>query len=361
MSEPSVWWPTPVSVSRWFSEEERLASRRYHDPLQRAALVRVVVQLTGLVGLCVATRSTELRPWEVIVGVLVAMTVPRLLVDAWHEFVHERRFGTTPVSAAAFAVTSLARLALEGAVVAVVWFVLDRSSVGPSVVAGFAAAAAAVPLASALFGSRVVLALHRVVDVPAEHDAHGAVGSLASSHGLGRPRLVELDRASFEGANAYVTGQRSDVTIAVSHRLLEGPPELLTHVVGHEITHLRRRHLLWSALASALAAASTVAFAVALAARVADGSGRLAVFVLAFVVASWPFRLLLAWQSRAHERQADRGAMRDAPISPELVRALHLGDRPLLEPSRVARWQSSHPAPAERLEATARTLTSTSR
>jgi len=317
VSEPSVWWPIPVTSSRWFSEEERRASRQYHQPIERAVVLRSIAQGLGVVAAWLLIERTDVAWWWVVAAVLTAVTLPRLVADAWHEFIHEPRFGGATVAPAAFAITSLGRI-----------------------------------------GPRVVLLIHRAVDVPPDHEAYQHVARMAEAHDLPTPQLVELDWASFEGANAYVTGQRSRLTVAVSHRLLSGPDALLRHVVGHEITHLRHHHLLWSALASSVTLGATVAAAFSATMRFADGGARLPVFVLVAAVLSQPFRLGLAWLSRANERQADRAAMRHAPISPELIKQLHLSDRPLLEPSRLARWQSSHPAPAERLEAAARSTRS---
>jgi len=298
-------------------------------------------------------RSGPAAPqWWVVGAVLAALTVPRLVADAWHEFVHEPRFGGSPVAPGAFAVTSVGRLEIEGGVLTTGFSLLQDVSVGSII--GVGCVAAAVPLMSGLIGPRVVLLLHRVVDVASDHEAHGHVAALTAAHRLPTPRLVELDKAAFQGTNAYVTGQRSDLTVAVSSRLLSGPDALLRHVVGHEITHLRHRHLLWSALASSISLGLTVSGALVITMGVAEGNERLPVLVILAALLSQPFRLLLAWLSRANERQADRAAMRHAPVSPELIKQLHLSDRPLLEPSRLARWHSSHPAPAERLEAAAR-------
>jgi len=360
VSKQSVWWPIPVESSRWFSEEERRVSRRYHDPIQRAVVLRSLSQGLGVVAAwgLIASRGPSVAWWWVVAAVLVALAVPRLVADAWHEFVHEPRFGESPVPPAAFAITTVGRLAIEGGLLTVAFALLQE--VGVRSIIGVACVAAAVPLASGLIGPRFVLMLHRVVDVPIEHEAHQHVAALAAAHRLPVPRLVELDKASFQGTNAYVTGQRSALTVAVSSRLLSGPDALLRHVVGHEITHLRHRHLLWSAAASSISLGLTVAGALAVTMRIVDGSERLPVLVMLAAVLSQPFRLLLAWLSRANERQADRDAMRYAPVAPELIKQLHLSDRPLLEPSRLARWQSSHPAPAERLESAARSAKRTS-
>lgn len=356
MSEPSVWWPLPVTASRWFSEEERRISRGYHDPIQRVVVLRSVGQVLGVLAAwgLVEREGPGLAWWFVVLLVLAALTLPRAMADAWHEYVHEPRFGAAPVAAAAFAVTTLGRLAIEGGLLAIGFALLSEVDSADWSTLGVACLAAAVPLASGLLGPRLVLMLHRAEDVPADNEAHHHVDAMAAAHQMSAPRLVQLDQASFNGANAYVTGQRSAPTVAVSHRLLTGPDALLRHVVGHEITHLRHRHLLWSALAASASLGVTVGGALTLTMNVADGDARLPVLVLFAATLSQPFRLLLAWLSRANERQADRSAMRHAPVSPELVKQLHLSDRPLLEPSRWARWQSSHPTPAERLEAAVR-------
>lgn len=360
MSEVSVWWPIPVASSRWFSEEERRASRRYHEPIERAVVLRSTAQGLGLLMSWWLIERNDPAWWWVVAAVLSALTLPRIVADIWHEFIHEPRFGASPVAPVAFAVTTVGRFGVEGGLLAVGFGLLRDVGTAPWAAVGVGCLAASIPLASGLIGPLVVLRIHRVVDVPPDHDAHQHVVAIAAAHQLATPRLVELDRASFEGANAYVTGRRAGLTVAVSHRLLTGPDALLRHVVGHEITHLRHRHLLWSAVASSISLGVTVAGALAVATRVADGSARLPVVVLAAAVMSQPFRFGLAWLSRANERQADRAAMRHAPVSPELIKQLHLSDRPLLEPSRFARWQSSHPSPAERLEAAARRTRGTS-
>ena len=360
MSEASVWWPVPVAANRWFSEEERRDSRRYHDPIERAVALRSAGQGIGVLLAWWLIERSDLGWTTAVAAVLAALTLPRVVADVWHEFVHEPRFGIAPVAPVAFAATTIGRLAVEGGLLAVGFVVLREIGGTMWWMICVACLAAAIPLVSGLVGPRVVLLIHRVTDVPLDHEAHQHVAAMAAAHQLPTPRLVELDRASFEGANAYVTGQRAGLTVAVSHRLLTGPDALLRHVVGHEITHLRHRHLLWSALASSFSVGTTVVVALAITTRLADGSERLPVFLLVLAVLSQPFRLGLAWLSRVNERQADRAAMRHAPVSPELIKQLHLSDRPLLEPSRLARWQSSHPAPAERLEAAARSARSAS-
>lgn len=309
-----------------------------------------------LAALWFVDRGQQMGGWWWTVAVVAgAITIPRVVADAWHEFVHEPRFGVTPVARSAFVMTTLGRLLVEGGLLALGLAFLQRFDGTRWSTVGVACAAAAIPLVSALVGPRIVLLLHRAVEVPRDHEAHVHVAALATALRLSTPRLVELDRASFEGANAYVTGQRSQLVVAVSHRLLNGPDALLRHVVGHEITHLRGRHLLWSAAAASVSIGLTTGAGVATAARLSDGNARLPLVVLIGSAASVPFRLGLAWLSRANERQADRSAMQHAPISPELLKQLHLSDQPLLEPSRLARWHSSHPAPAERLEAAGRT------
>lgn len=360
MSDVSVWWPIPVASSRWFSEEERRASRRYHEPIERAVVLRTVAQGVGLVAAWWLIERSDPAWWWVVAAVLSALTLPRLMADSWHEFIHEPRFGVMPVAPVAFAVTTIGRLAIEGGLLAVGLAVLGEIGDSSWLMLAVVCVAAVMPVLSAIIGPRIVLLTHRATDVPADHEAHRHVAAMAAAHQLPTPRLVELDRASFEGANAYVTGQRSGLTVAVSHRLLTGPDALLRHVVGHEITHLKHHHLRWSAAASSASLGVTLTGALAIALRIADGSSRLPAFVLIAAVLSQPFRLALAWLSRANERQADRAAMRHAPVPAELIRQLHLSDRPMLEPGRLARWQSSHPTPAERLEASARSTRSSS-
>lgn len=361
MSEPSVWWPLPANVGRWFSEDERRTSRSYHDPMQRAALLRSAVQTAGMVATWWFAADGEPEPsaWVVIALTVLVITGPRLVVDAWHEYVHEPRFGGAVVAPVAFVVTAVGRELIEAGVFVAVLMALRLIGDSAVTVVGAAVVVGLVPMLSGLLGPKFVLILHRAVDVSPDHIGQDHVTEVAAAHELSRPRLVELDEASFHGANAYVTGRPPNLVVAVSHRLLTGPEDLLRHVVAHEMAHLRWRHLLWSSVASALSVAMTVMIAMAVVVSSPEGSARLPLLVLVSMVVSTPFRLGLAWWSRANERQADLAATRHAPIAPELIKQLHLSDRPLLEPSRIARWQSSHPTPVERLEAASRSLSST--
>lgn len=318
--------------------------------------LRSAGQMAGLAGAWWwLERAGSGTPWWWAVGAVVAaLAIPRTLADAWHEFVHEPRFGLDPVARTSFAATVLGRLAMEGGALTLAFALLDRTDGLGWFLVGAAGLVAAVPLTSGLIGPRIALLVHRAVDVPGEHEAHAHVGAIAAAYRLPKPRIVALDPSSFAGTNAYVTGHGSGLTVAVSHRLLEGPDDLLRHVVGHEMEHIRQRHLLWSTLAAATSVGVTALLALTVAVEVADSAARLPVVVIAALVASVPFRFALAWLSRANERQADRAALRLAPIPPALIKQLHLSDRPLLEPNRLARWHSSHPVPAERLEAAAR-------
>lgn len=349
-----MWWPLAVPASRWFSEEERASSRRYHEPLQRAAVAKAVARCVGLLAAWWLAVRTGASSSAVIGAAVAALTLPRVTIDAWHEFIHEPRFDVEPVSSSAFALTSLGRIGVEGVALVLLFALLESSRDAALITGGAAAVAATLVFVTALAGHRIVLTLHRAIDVEDEHHARRHVFDIVSMLQLSAPRLVRLDPASFGGANAYVTGSRSGVTVAVSQQLLDGPDELLRHVVAHEASHLQRRHLWWSGALSSIAVAVTVGVSLQMTLTLVEGSARLPVALLALGLVSLPFRLLLAWVSRAHERQADAAAMHLAPITPELVSQLHLSDRPLLEPSRTARWVSSHPSPAERVELAAR-------
>lgn len=354
---PSVWWPIDVPASRWFSEEERVASRSYHEPIQRVAVLRNAAQLAALVSLWVwLRRSNDVDLWIGVVLAVSALSIPRIMADGWHEFVHEPRFGGTPVRLAAFGVTALGRLTLEGMLLGLVALALRTVDADAALrAAGLAAALAAViPAVSAWLGPRVVLALHRAADVDPSDPGHRVVAEAAGRLGLATPRLVVLDVEVFEGANAYVAGRRPTPVVAVSRQLLEGPADLLAHVVGHELAHVARRHVQWSAAVTTLAFAGVSLVAVFTSVRWEAGGARLPLLLLVGAITMFPLRLVLAWTSRAHERQADRLALAMSPIDPLLVARLHLSDRPLLEPSRLAGALHSHPPPAERVECAAR-------
>lgn len=350
----SVWWPTPVGAERWFTESERTAARRYHRPVERAAVVRLAAHAIGLLSVVALSRTVSLGTVETIIAVELAIAVPRVVVDAWHEFVHEPRFGAEPVRRWAFGVTVVGRMAFETLGLALVSPWLGSIGGGLLSVAVVGGVAFAIPIASALFGPRVVLAMHRASDVQLDHPGQAIAARRADDFALARPRLVALDSAAFDGVNAFATGTGRHVTVAVSDRLLAAPPDLFSHVIGHEFAHIRRRHLGWSALASGSAAGIVVAASVAATVDLAGDGQRLPLLVLLVGLFGLPLRLGLAWLSRFNERQADRDAAGAAPISPHLLKQLHLSDRAAIEPSLVGRFFGAHPPPAERLDHAAR-------
>lgn len=350
---PSVWWPLDVDVERWFTEEERAAACEYHRPIERGLVWRSVAQLSLLVAVLIAASVGELGAWTQVGAVVGAVALPRLVVDGWREYVHEPRFGAPPVSAAAALFTGSARLAVDLIVIVSAYWWITTAPFGSADLAIAAAGAVAVPMVAALLGPRLVLSLHRILDL-SDDGRSRRVAELAAARGLGQPRFVVLDPVAFDGANALVTGTGRRVTVAVSRRLLEAPDELFDHVVGHELAHLRRRHVWWSALVSGLSLAAILMGSALAVQAYASESARLPALVLVAGAASMPFGLGLAWLSRGNERQADHDALRIAPVAPEVVRQLHLDQRPNLEPSAIGRWFGAHPPPAERLERVAR-------
>lgn len=352
MNGPTVWWPLPVAPERWFTEEERAVASSYHRPIERAAFWSSAAQLVGLLVVLGVSRSIDVGTAAVVAAISVAVAVPRMAADGWREFVHEPSFGRHPVSVGAFAFTTAGRIVLEVAALAVVALWIDRATASLTDIVIPAVLAFVVPVVSAVIGPRFVLATHRAIDVPADGVAAHQVQQLAAAHRVEAPRAVVLDPVTFEGANAFATGTGSRVTVAVSRRLLDGPPELFGHVVSHELAHLRRRHLWWSAIASgaSLAVIVAVSSVITIAIDADSAASRLPVFVVVAGAVSVPFRLALAWWSRANERQADQDALVLTSVRPAVVKQLHVSDQAAVEPSRAARFFGAHPAPAERLE-----------
>ncbi len=346
-TDPSVWWPLHVEAERWFSDEERALAAHDHRPVERACVWQSIAQFALLtVGLIVAV-AVEPPVWTQAGLALAAIAGPRIAADWWREFVHEPGLGNPPVPGAVFLLTVAGRLLFDVAVVAsAAWWI--ESAPRGSDLAVAAAVLFAVPLAAAVVGPRIVVTTHQAIDVVG--DRVDRVTHLADGLGVGPPRLVMLEPDAFDGANALVAGTGRRVTVGVSQSLLDGSDELFDHVVGHELAHLRRRHVWWTALVAGLSLATVIVGSALVVTRLGfEGARLLALMVVAWLV-SVPFRLGLAWLSRAHERTADRDALRNGPIEPESVRQLHLDQRADLEPSAFGRWFGAHPPPAERLE-----------
>lgn len=346
----SAWWPTPSNATTWFTETERSHAASYHAPLHKAAVFQLAAQVLGIAAVWVlATDLSDLKTVWITLLVALVWWAPPTLVEVWNGRCHEPAFGhprSAPSQLIWGATASLALHLIVFAALASVVILAPDSAAVPMGIGVFLAVA--FPVAALLLGPALTNAIHRSREI--EGGAAEDLARLGMQSGLPHVRFMELRNGALRGSNAFAAGVGRRATVSLSPDLVSGAGALRSHVVAHELAHLRRRHGGWTAAATGAGSAAVVAAAVPIAWLMADGGARVPMLILVAVVASAPVHLGLSWLSRAYERRADLDAAALVGTSPDLVRVFHLSDRALLEPSRIARLFAAHPSPAERLE-----------
>jgi STE24 endopeptidase len=258
--------------------------RSYHDPRYRVILADV------LLGLAVPAALAFTPPGQDLLGVVdsvsavlgafllgalvvVISALLRLPLSVWLGLLHERRFGFSRESAAAFALDRVKGVTI-GAVLTGAAFagLIGRARAFPS----------AWPLAAGTGAALLVLLLGFVAPVvlepvfnrfrPLEDSGlRNAVLQLADRSGVPVREVLVADASRrTTKLNAYVSGLGATRRVVLFDTLVEqaSEPEILT-VVAHELGHRRFRHV---ALGTAIAMAGAAAYVVVLWALLSSGA-----------------------------------------------------------------------------------------
>ncbi len=363
------------------AEGER--ARRYHDPRYRAILADVALGLTVPAVLSFTSAGQDLLgvvdPLPavlgafllglLIVGLSALLTLP---LTVWLGLLHERRFGFSRESAAAFALDRLKAVTIGG--------VLTGAALAGLVLSA-RAFPSAWPLVAGVGAALLVLLLSFVAPVvlepvfnrfrPLEDSVlRDAVLRLGDRAGVPVREVLVADASRrTTKLNAYVSGLGATRRVVLYDTLVEkaSEPEVLT-VVAHELGHRRFRHV---AFGTAIAMAGAAAYVVVLWALLssqavldaigASGAGDPRIAALALLVGSLlglaaaPFQAAL---SRRWEYACDRFAVEqtgDLTAFESAFSRLSEANLPDPEPPRlVYLWLFSHPTIEERLEAARR-------
>jgi heat shock protein HtpX len=249
--------------------------------------------------------------------------------------------------------------------------------VAPGQLPLFVALAAAMNLGAWYFSDRIVLRLSGAREVsPAQApDLHGMVAELAGRAALPMPRLYVIPDAQ---PNAFATGRSpSRAAVAVTEGILEALDRReLRAVLAHELAHVAHRDTLVASVAAAAAGVvSWVAHALTFGALFGghgdeEGEGSGAGALLVALVAPFAATLIQMGISRSREFLADEGGARISGDPMALASALRRLDalagripsaappataslyvvNPFAGVERAARWFSTHPSTAERVE-----------
>jgi STE24 endopeptidase len=258
--------------------------RSYHDPRYRVILADV------LLGLAVPAALAFTPPGQDLLGVVdsvsavlgafllgalvvVISALLRLPLSVWLGLLHERRFGFSRESAAAFALDRVKGVTI-GAVLTGAAFagLIGCARAFPS----------AWPLAAGTGAALLVLLLGFVAPVvlepvfnrfrPLEDSGlRNAVLQLADRSGVPVREVLVADASRrTTKLNAYVSGLGATRRVVLFDTLVEqaSEPEILT-VVAHELGHRRFRHV---ALGTAIAMAGAAAYVVVLWALLSSGA-----------------------------------------------------------------------------------------
>lgn len=249
-------------------------------------------------------------------------------------------------------------------------------ALGPAWLVGFTVLAFAMNLGAWFFSDRMVLAMHRAVEVGPDElpQVRAMVAELANRAGLPMPKVYRIADPT---PNAFATGRSPDKgVVAVTDGILAVlTPRELRAVIAHELAHIQNRDTLVATVAAGLAGAITsIANALQFSAlfggsdeeEEGGGFGALAFAFVAPIAAS----LVQLGISRSREYMADQtgaamcgdpGALADAleklhhphlPLTPEMARpatASLMIASSLSTTGGWTKWFSTHPPYEERV------------
>lgn len=250
-------------------------------------------------------------------------------------------------------------------------------ALGPGYLVLFGVLALAMNLGAYFMSDRIVLAMHRAVEMsPAEAPGlHRTVEELSRRAEIPKPRVYVIPDAQ---PNAFATGRNPEHGVVA---VTEGIMQLLSErelrgVLAHEIAHIKNRDILVSTIAAAFASGITwiahaASFAGLFGGSSDDGEGESPLGGLALaIVAPIAATLVQLGISRSREYMADETGAKLCGDPEALASALSKLERgvelvpaesarpataslfivsPLAGASSVLKWFSTHPTTEERV------------
>jgi STE24 endopeptidase len=357
-----------MSSAQEFSPEERARARAYHRPLYFVLLADVALGAVLLAALAwtalgrwLFSPLDSLSPVAAAAAyaalVTLASSVVRTPLAFWRGWRHERQWGFSTQSAAAWLADRAKGLAVAVVLAAAAWaaaVALARALPGWwAVPAGIALALAVLVLS---FVAPVVLEpIFNTFRPLVDETLAARLRGLSERAGVPVQNVLVADASRrTTKVNAYVSGIGGTRRVVLFDTLLQAAdPDAVEVVVAHELGHRRDRHVAkLTALAMAGAGVAVAVLWALLGTRIADPRSlpdALLVFLALELVALAPGAAL----SRRFERAADRCSLDLTEDAAAFARAhVGLARRNLadLEPPRLAYLLLfSHPTPPERL------------
>lgn len=365
-----------TDATDWFAPDEVQKAKRYQRPLTVARITSTVVELAVLLVLvsvhaaprladATAGGSWPLRLLVVLVGLMIAFTILDLPFSIWTTFVHDRKWEFSTQTAKGFVLDELKGLVVglvfQAPLLLALWWLIRTTDLWW--LAGWAVFLVFNVLLVFLYPIVIAPIFNKFVPLEDEELAD-RLRSLAASSGMRVSGVQVMDASKrTRKDNAFFAGMGSSRRIVVFDNLLKYAPGSIASVVAHELGHWRRRHV---ARSVALATFTSLAmFGVLRSVASWDAALNwagvdsirdpvaLPLVLLFFATTSAVTAVVVAWLSRAYERQADLDALeitQDYDAFIEAERELSTKNLIDLAPSWWSYLRASHPPPAERMQ-----------
>jgi STE24 endopeptidase len=342
-----------------FSQEDVERGSRYHRPLYLAFAVRLLI-LVGVYSLLARTWiggglgwAGGAALWAALV--VVAAEVACLPLDLWRGLAHERAWGFSTESTAAWLGDRAKSAAIAIVLAAGSWtavVALARALPGWWAVPA-AAALALLVLTLAFIGPAVLEPLFNRFGPLADEGLAADLRGLAAAAGVPVRNVLVADASRrTTKLNAYVSGLGATRRVVLFDTLLDAADEReIKLVVAHELGHRRDRHVVKGTLLAMLGAVLAVVLLWAVLGTPEPRDAPLALLLLiGLELAGLP---VFALVSRRWERAADRCSLELTEDREAFERAhVELARKNLsdLEPPRLVYLMLfTHPTPQERL------------
>lgn len=365
----SPWRAFKADPHDWYSAEEIEKAERYQRTPRlvkkvSGALSLVAVLLIAGLGLIPKVDGWFLQLLVASVALIVATEIVSLPISAWRQLRYDREWGFSNQTTRGFIVDTLKEIPLGVVLItlmtAPLWVVIRATDAwwlwGGAV---FALISVTIGI---LFPIVVFPLFNKYTPLP-EGELREEIFATAKRIGADiNEVLVEDSSKRDKRPNAYVAGMGRIRRVVLFDTMVDQPPKELGSVVAHELGHWKLGHIKRQVpLAIAVTFLNFALLKLVLEQQaVLDFAGVdsvgdpriLPLFALAFVLFSNVTGLVMAWLSRAYERQADIFSLETTRDPASFIAAFkRLSTENLMDitPSLWTRLKHSHPPVAERM------------
>ncbi len=366
----------PADPAEWFEPAEVAKAKEYQRPLTVARAISLAINaafLAAIIFTHAAPRFADVfsksswivRLFAVVIGFTVVGGLIDVPISVWTTFSHEKKWGFSTETPGGFVADQLKGLVL-GLVLQIPLFLGTWAFIRWTKlwwIYGWATFFFFTGLLAFLYPILIAPIFNKFT--PLTDESLGTkLTALANAQGM-RIKSIEVMDASKRTRkdNAYFSGFGKTKQIVLFDNLLSQSHDVIASIVGHEIGHWKRRHLVTALLSAAV---TTFLLFVALrflltwttllhwagVSSIKDPAA-IPILIVGFAVCFPVLGLFSSWLSRAHERQADLFALDVTDDYDAFVETEHgLSTRNLIDlaPSWWRYVRLSHPPPAERLE-----------